>query len=399
MFHPRILIVEDTPEDLDLLATLLQERNYEVHTATDAGMAIESVQSKHPDLILLDLILPDLSGYEVCQYIKSQENLKHIPVVFIDSLEYSLINNIQKERIFECGGSDYITKPFLIPEVMTRIENLLKIKQLESQVCLDNQQINPQSDQGVSSRQQVDRKILMTLLQTQELNHLRSQFITIISHEFKTPLTTIQLATDLLSHYPLTPEQREVRYQQIKSSIFYMNSLLENTIFTEQLNNNAIDLSFKSVEIRSFFQNVIDPFKNTLSSAHELIVNMEETTKEIIIETNLLYQIISNLVSNAIKYSPKGGKIWIDLTFESGQMIFKIKDEGIGILQEDQHQLFELFSRGSNISTIRGAGLGLAIVYRAVELLEGELTFTSAVGMGTEFRVTLPYRELFTASP
>lgn len=418
MRYPNILIVDDTLENLDLLVTLLKGQNYEIHRASDAQMAIEFVQNNHPDLIVMDVVLPDLSGYEVCQYLKSQKDLKDIPIIFISALD----TPSEKVRAFECGGSDYITEPFFIAEVIVRIENQLKIKELQSNFLMQNSPLI----QNFNHRQETDKEILNNLLKAQELNRLKSQFIFTISHEFKTPLTTIQLATDLLSHYQLSPDQREERYQQIKSSIFYMNTLLENTIFTEQLNNNTIDLEFKSVGLNNFFHNTIEPFRNMLSDNHTLIITMPEEEKEVRINTTLVCQIVSNLVSNAIKYSPHGGKIWIDLSCQrdqildqvsdqtsdqvldqvsdqildqvSDQIIFKVKDQGIGIPEDDQHQLFELFSRGSNISTIRGAGLGLAIVYRSVEFLQGNLTFTSTVGVGTEFIVTIPYTLSASAS-
>jgi two-component system, sensor histidine kinase and response regulator len=383
MSQPRILVVDDTEENLNLLANFLEEWNAEVFRAVDGQTAIDLVQGHQPDLILLDIILPDLSGYEVCQYLKSQEDFKDIPIIFISALDTPL----DKVKAFECGAVDYITKPFFTGEVIARIENQLKLKELRSQLLIQNQHLV----QEINFRKQVEEEILNLLLKMQELNRLKSQFISIISHEFKTPLATIQLATDLLSHHQLSTERREERYQQIKSCIFYMNNLLESAIFTEDLNNKTIELELKTVEFTSFFQNIIDTFKSTLSDTQELITTIEETIQEIRIDTTLTRQIISNLISNAIKYSPKGGKILIDLSSEAQQIIFKIKDQGIGIPQDDQPQLFELFYRGSNISTIRGTGLGLAIVYRAVQLLQGDLQFTSTVGEGTEFVVKIPY--------
>jgi signal transduction histidine kinase len=355
----------------------------EVLTAVDGKTAIDSARHHHPDLILLDIILPDLSGYEVCEYLKSQTDLKDIPIIFISALDAPM----DKIKAFECGGIDYIAKPFFLVEVIIRIQNQLKLQELRSQLLRQNEKLVRE----INFRKQVEEEILNNLLKMQEISRLKSQFISIISHEFKTPLATIQLATDLLAHHQLSSERREERYQQIKSCIFYMNSLLESAIFSEDLNNNTIDLELKTVEFKNFFENIIDTFKSTLSNTQKLVVTIEETVKDIRIDPTLIRQIVSNLISNAIKYSPKGGKILIDLFSDSNQITFKIKDQGIGIPKNDQPQLFELFYRGSNISTIRGTGLGLAIVYRAVQLLQGELYFTSEVGVGTEFIVKIPY--------
>ena len=383
MSQPRILIVDDTVDNLNMLTTLLERQNLEVLTAVDGKTAIDSARHHHPDLILLDIILPDLSGYEVCEYLKSQTDLKDIPIIFISALDAPM----DKIKAFECGGIDYIAKPFFLVEVIIRIQNQLKLQELRSQLLRQNEKLVRE----INFRKQVEEEILNNLLKMQEISRLKSQFISIISHEFKTPLATIQLATDLLAHHQLSSERREERYQQIKSCIFYMNSLLESAIFSEDLNNNTIDLELKTVEFKNFFENIIDTFKSTLSNTQKLVVTIEETVKDIRIDPTLIRQIVSNLISNAIKYSPKGGKILIDLFSDSNQITFKIKDQGIGIPKNDQPQLFELFYRGSNISTIRGTGLGLAIVYRAVQLLQGELYFTSEVGVGTEFIVKIPY--------
>jgi len=383
MSQPKILIVDDTVENLNVLTTLLGRQNLEILQAVDGETAIELARSHHPDLILLDIILPDLSGYEVCQYLKSQLDLKDIPIIFMSALDAP----VDKVRSFECGGIDYITKPFFLVEVIARIENQLKLKELQSQLLIQNQQLI----QEINFRKQVEEDILNNLLKMQEISRLKSQFISIISHEFKTPLATIQLAADLLAHHQLNPERREERYEQVKSCIFYMNSLLESAIFTEDLNNNTIDLELKTVEFQSFFENIINTCKSTLSDTHELVTTIDGPAQEIKIDPTLIRQIVSNLISNAIKYSPKGGKILIDVSMSVDQITFKIKDHGIGIPPEDQPHLFELFYRGSNISTIRGTGLGLAIVYRAVQLLQGDLQFSSAIGEGTEFLVKMPY--------
>ncbi|MGA1131196.1 MAG: hybrid sensor histidine kinase/response regulator [Prochlorotrichaceae cyanobacterium] len=383
MSQPSILIVDDTLDNLHLLATLLKQRDYEIRKAINGQMAIESIQSDPPDLILLDIMLPDLSGYEVCQFLKTQTEYQNIPIIFISALDAAF----DKVRAFECGGVDYITKPFFISEVIARIENQLTLKNLQSQLLKQNQQL----EEEISHRKQAEQEILKNLLQEQELNRLKSQFVSIISHEFKTPLATIQLATDLLSNYNLDPEQRAERYKQIESSIFYMNSLLESAIFTENLDNKTISLGTQTVNFNDFFNEIIETLKETLTSSHELITTIQGEIPTIKIETTLIGQILSNLISNAIKYSPKGGKVLVDLTYESGKMILRVQDSGIGIPVRDQDQLFQLFSRGSNISNIRGTGLGLTIVQKAVQLLQGDLTFTSAVGVGTEMVVTIPY--------
>lgn len=378
-----ILIVDDTLDNLHLLAALLKQRDYEIRKAINGKMAIESIQSDPPDLILLDIMLPDVSGYEICQFLKEQVEYQDIPIIFISALDAPF----DKVKAFDCGGVDYITKPFFISEVIARIENQLKLKDLQSQLLRQNKEL----EQEISDRKKAEQEILESLLKEQELNRLKSQFVSIISHEFKTPLATIQLAIDLISNYSLDPEQRIERYQQIQSSVFYMNSLLESAIFTEKLDNKTVHLGLQTVNFNDFFNEILETFRETLPSSHEIISTIQGEIPRIKIEATLIRQVLSNLISNAIKYSPNGGQILVNLVYESNRLIFRVKDSGIGIPERDQDKLFQLFSRGSNTHNIRGTGLGLAIVQKAIKLLQGDISCTSTVGIGTEIVVSIPY--------
>ena len=170
-----------------------------------------------------------------------------------------------------------------------------------------------------------------------------------------------------------------------------MNSLLESAIFTEKLDNKTVHLGLQTVNFNDFFNEILETFRETLPSSHEIISTIQGEIPRIKIEATLIRQVLSNLISNAIKYSPNGGQILVNLVYESNRLIFRVKDSGIGIPERDQDKLFRLFSRGSNTHNIRGTGLGLAIVQKAIKLLQGDISCTSTVGIGTEIVVSIPY--------
>jgi two-component system sensor histidine kinase/response regulator len=161
-----ILLVDDTPDNLRLLSTMLTEQGYEVRSVINGAMALMGVQAEPPDLILLDINMPQMNGYEVCQQLKAGDRTREIPVIFISALE----DVLDKVKAFAVGGVDYITKPFQVEEVLVRIENQLTICRLRKQLQEQNAQLQQQ------------------MLELQELNSLKEEFLHAVSHDLRTPI-------------------------------------------------------------------------------------------------------------------------------------------------------------------------------------------------------------------
>jgi signal transduction histidine kinase len=379
-----ILIVDDTPANLQLLAQMLSEQGYKIRMAQDGTMALLSVESSPPDLILLDIMMPQLNGYEVCSKLKASSQTKDIPIIFISALN----EVFDKLKAFEVGGVDYITKPFQPPEVLARVEHQLHIRRLTQQLSEQNALLQ----QEVHRREIAEAEVRKSLSKEQELNQLKSYFVSMVSHEFRNPLTTILGFAELIIDFDqqLTSEKRQEYLRQIKESTRRMTALLNDVLTIGQAEAGKLEFNPEPLDVEEFCGHLVEELKLGNSLQHIIAFSRPSQLTKGCMDKNLLRQILTNLLSNAIKYSSEGSTITFDLVCQDGEAIFHIKDEGIGISLEDQQRLFESFQRGSNVGKISGTGLGLTIVKKAVDLHGGQIAVKSEVGVGTTFSVAIP---------
>lgn len=232
------------------------------------------------------------------------------------------------------------------------------------------------------------------LAQEKELNEMKSRLITTISHEYRTPLTTILLSAELLENYRYKwDDAKQLKYfQRIQSSVWHMTALVNDVLFLNQAELTKLSCHPAPLNLVAFFKELIDEQQATIGNKHRLNFTHMGEKSQFLGDAKLLRQILTNLIDNAIKYSPSGGTVSLFLTLEETQVILSCLDEGIGIPVEDQQDLFKFFSRASNVGTIGGTGLGLAIVKKCVDLYRGQITVDSVVGEGTKFTVTLPLK-------
>jgi signal transduction histidine kinase len=379
-----ILIVDDTPANLQLLAQMLSEQGYKVRMAQDGTMALLSVESSPPDLILLDIMMPELNGYEVCSKLKASSFTKDIPIIFISALN----EVFDKVKAFEVGGVDYITKPFQAQEVLARVEHQLHIRRLTQQLLEQNALLQ----QEVHRREIAEAEVRKSLSKEQELNQLKSYFVSMVSHEFRNPLTTILGFAELIRDFDqqLTSEKRQAYLRQIQESARRMTALLNDVLSIGQAEAGKLEFNPEPLDVEEFCRDLVEEIKLGNSVQHTITFSRPSQLTKACMDKNLLRQILTNLLSNAIKYSPEGSAVTFDLICQDEKAIFDIKDEGIGISPEDQQRLFESFQRGSNVGKISGTGLGLTIAKKAVDLHGGKIAVKSEVGVGTTFSVAIP---------
>ncbi|WGV27747.1 hybrid sensor histidine kinase/response regulator [Halotia branconii] len=232
------------------------------------------------------------------------------------------------------------------------------------------------------------------LVKEQQLNIFRSQIIGTVSHECRTPLTSIlAAASTLVNHSQQLDESRQQRFLGIiEHKARYMSKLVDDMLLVNQFELDNTKFKPVPLDLLQFFSELIEQERETVDEHHELIFQVTGNTKGFWGDRGLLQQIFVNLMSNAIKYSPDGGAIKFHLIGKESQVVFSIQDQGIGIPIADQKNLFQSFSRASNVDTIPGTGLGLAISKACVDLHGGNITLYSQVGQGTKFIVSLPKR-------
>lgn len=631
-----ILIVDDVPDNLTLLKKMLSGQGYKIRVAPNGRLAIQSVLAKPPDLILLDILMPDMDGYAVCQTLKANEQTCHIPIIFVSALS----ETFDKVKAFSMGGTDYLTKPVQIEEAIARINHQLNLNRLRQQIvdrnveleqeirariqaeeqvrllqsvvvnandavviteaepfdepgpqilyvneaftkmtgyqsedvlgktprilqgprtseatraniraalaswqpfrgellnyakdgsefwvdlsitplinekgwvthwiaiqrdvsdrkaaelvlqrqahiinqihdsvlttdlrgvitswnkgaerrfgfrneeiigqnfsvlCADgqdtffqNQVIQPllrkgehevelemlpqnhdefsahlslsvmKDDEGksigmiayimdISDRKRAEAEILKNLEKERELNELKTRFITMVSHEYRTPLATILSSLELLEYYGhrSTEQEMEEYFQQIRISIQRMTDLLNDVLTIEKSEAGKFTFNPEPLDLRQFCQDLVTELQGNIKTEHRILLAIEGQCSQAQMDKKLMRHIFSNLISNAVKYSPQGGTIRFEVICQGSIATFCVGDQGIGIPSEAIQNLFQSFFRANNVGNIAGTGLGLSIVKQLVEIHAGSISVESQLGSGTTFVVALPLK-------
>ncbi len=243
--------------------------------------------------------------------------------------------------------------------------------------------INEELEQKVNERTQ---SLTEALEKEKELNELKSRFVSMASHEFRTPLSTVLSSAFLVTQYKSTEDQpkREKHIQRIVSSVNMLTDILNDFLSVGKIEEGRIQVRMADIDIPGFIGQVISEL-STIVKPGQVIKYNHSGDKEYMLDASLLKHIIMNLLSNAIKFSPERSDINISTAGNKNELTLKVKDSGCGISEEDQQHLFERFFRGANVTNIQGTGLGLHIVAKYAELMNGDISFNSVLDEGTEF--------------
>ena len=355
-----IMVVDDAPANLKLLTEMLQAKGYLVLTFPRGAMALDAAAKSPPDLILLDINMPEMNGFEVCERLKADAVLKEIRVIFISALT----ETVDKVKAFSVGGVDYVTKPFQFEEVNSRVATHLRLR-----------------------RQQIELKAL---------NELKDHFLGMAAHDLRNPLGAIKgfsefLATELAPF--LTPRHVEffdIIFNSSKFMVGLINDLLDVSAIESghlTLDRLPLDITIpvtKSAEINRVFATP----KNM-----PITLLCPGPLSQVFADSHRIEQVMNNLLTNAMKYAQPGTDITVHLRQENNEVIISVADHGPGIPEKEQHKLFKAFGKTSvkpASEEERATGLGLLIVKKIVEAHEGRIWFISEPGKGTEFFFALP---------
>ncbi len=257
---------------------------------------------------------------------------------------------------------------------------------------------------NITVRKLAEEEIFKALQREKELLELKSSFVAMTSHEFRTPLTTIQSSVELLERYrnQWSQEKQQTHLQRISTSVRRMTQMLDDILIISEAEAGKLKFNPAPMDLVKFCRTLVEDLQQNDNNQHVITLTtgfanaftlqgaLSTPESMPLMDEKLLRQILINLLSNALKYSPAGSTVEFELTRLDGKAVFRIQDKGIGIPHEDQLRLFESFHRAANVGTIQGTGLGLAIVRQCVDLHHGEITVDSVEGIGTTFTVTLP---------
>lgn len=359
-----ILIVEDEWVIALSIKRHLTRLGYKVAgTANSAEKALELVATTQPDLVLMDIYLQgEKDGIEAAEVIRQQFNL---PIVFLTAhADEATLTEAIATRPY-----GYVVKPFEEQDLSIAI-----------QVALANHCADQATQRALEKEKQ--------------LNELKSQFVSIVSHEFRNPLGSLLVTLELLEHPEALSADKQLAYiQRAKMVIKEMTQLITDVLVVGEVEREQFQCQPISLDICWFCSSLIDDLRSHSDLEHKLtftVTGCDETAHAFYdLDPKLLQHILTNLLENAIKYSPDGGEVQFQLQCEPDKVQFCIQDQGIGLAKSDLAKLFTPFHRGINVGRIRGTGLGLSIVKKCVDAHHGTITVESEVGRGTLFTVTL----------
>lgn len=261
-----------------------------------------------------------------------------------------------------------------------------------SDALLELSHTNEGLEQEMERRKKIEAQIRTMLEREKELNELKSRFVSMASHEFRTPLAGILTSVSLIEKYPNTEDvpRREKHIQNIKKSVRNLTNILNDFLSLDKLEQGKISSTPSEFDLNQFINDTVDEFLETSPRERSIIVNHAEPKMTINQDKEMIRNVLINLISNAIKYSPEDGRVQVRTSKAGNTVRFEIEDEGMGIPSADQKHLFERFFRAKNVTNLQGTGLGLNIVKRYLDMMGGEITFLSVENKGTTFKVSLP---------
>lgn len=317
-------------------------------------------------------------------------NRKKDGTVFPISLSTSSVLNDKGEPYALIGITrditDYKKAEQELEEYRNHLEDLVETRTKE----LDR--INKKMQIEIEKEKEIEMMLQYSLEKEKELNELKTRFISIASHEFRTPLTSILSSAELIKRYgkKWSEDKFNEHAEKIMNSIEYLTDMLDDVLTISRSESGKIVFNPLKIDLHVFCWDIIEELKFNADKNHKLIFKYTADQEIFDLDPKLIRFIITNLLSNAFKYSPKGSKVELLVSSTYDSILINVKDEGIGIPEEDKAHLFEPFYRTHNVGEIEGTGLGLSIVKRAVDLHNGVISYHSELGKGTTFNVKLP---------
>ena len=345
-----VLVVDDTLANLRLLINLLSAQGYNVRPAQSGALALRAVQASLPDIILLDINMPEMDGYELCRRLKENEATRHIPIIFISALN----DTESKLKAFTSGGVDYISKPFQLEEVSARIHTHLTIKQLQN---------------GLEER-----------------NRDLAAFDRSVTHDLRSPLTALVGIAQLMSFGP--DYRTDENVATLSEAAERMRCIIDSLLLFAQVGNAEAEIV--PIEMLPLVEQVKRGIRHEIEARHAEVIIEGNDWPTIDGHESWVEQVWANYISNALKYGGTPPKIVLGWTMGSdGVPEFWVKDNGQGLTTAQSEMVFREFKRLDEAKGEEGHGLGLSIVRRIVERLGGRVGLESTPGNGSRFYFTL----------
>jgi signal transduction histidine kinase len=381
-----ILAVDDTPENLGVLFDYLDEVGFTVLLVQNGENALKQAEENLPDLILLDIMMPDLDGFEVCRRLKASKLTRDIPVIFMTALS----DTADKVRGFAAGGVDYITKPLQHEEVVERVRTHTTIRRLQRELQEKNTILQEYVELLAEKNTELDEKNALL----EKVNASKDRFFSIISHDLRSPFVGLLGLTQLISEEfeQYSREKLHTIVTKLHKSTENLYALIENLLTWSRLQRGMIECRPQPIIMRDAVQRTINILNANAEQKAITLSNAIATDVVGYADSKMLDTVLRNLISNALKFTNKDGTITISLEQQEEILKIAVADTGIGISREHLSKLFRIDSKYTRTGTAneRGTGLGLILCKEFVERNGGAIEVESKEGSGTTFSFTLP---------
>ncbi|RJP16625.1 MAG: hybrid sensor histidine kinase/response regulator [Candidatus Abyssobacteria bacterium SURF_5] len=389
----RILIVEDDPRNIDLLKAQLSEQGYLIEAAVDGEDALQRVTLKKPDLILLDIMLPKKSGFEVCKVIKTGADTRSIPVIMVTALK-DMESRIKGITV---GADDFLTRPVDKSELVSRVKSMLRIKRLHDELLRESEHAHMASEQ-LQLQQRVMKSMSTQLMQA---SHLKYEFIVNMSHALRTPLNVIIGFSEMMQDELVGAlNERQSKYvNNVLESGRELQKLITNIVDVFKIDTGKVPLEMTEFSLDDLIQSAVKQFEQAVREKNVRVsVEVAPSVARIYADPQKLLTILHNLLSNALKVTPPGGRVAITARRDGPTALICVEDTGIGLSPEECLKVFQEFYKTPDSAAAGGSGLGLAIAKKLVLLQNGDIWAESNKGKGTRFFFTLPCDRIETRS-
>jgi signal transduction histidine kinase len=360
---PSILVVDDTPANLQMLVGMLKLSGYRPRPVTSGGQALAAARAEPPHLILLDVNMPEMNGFEVCAELKADPLLASIPVIFISAMT----DTLDKVRGFQAGGVDYVTKPFQVDEVKARVAAHLEI-------CRQRRELQASYEKLRRSEQ------------------MRDEMVHMIVHDLRSPLTAMVANLELLREDG--DKLPEASRQDVERSLHVarqMMRLINGVLDVSKMEADKMSLQRSECDLVALIESVLADFKG-LVGTRTLSFEHAEASRAVMVDEQALTRIVQNLLANALRVTQSHGEIRVSLAVEGDRILVRVSDDGPGVAPELRERIFDKFAQAEDRRALKTqtTGLGLTFCKLAVEAHGGQIGVDSPPGQGASFWFTLP---------
>lgn len=373
-----ILIIDDLPQNIQILGNILKQENYSISYSQSGKAALAQVKSNKIDLILLDIMMPQMDGFEVCEILKNDPDTQDIPIIFLTARTDT--DSIVKG--FQLGAQDYVTKPFSAEELLARVKTHLALKRQSEQLKSVNERLEKKVSERTTQLSEANKQL-------KTLEKAKNDFLSIISHELRTPLNGIIGLTDLINDV-LKSTDNEAYVEYLKEASNRLVNFSETAILITSLRADKYKVSFSPQKVFYIVENALENVDEKLKMKNVSVkLTIDPEDLQVNADFDLIKTCFTNILDNAVKFSPRNDVILMNCYSEKDHIVIDFIDNGKGFKETAKSNLFQFFS-SDDVTHIEGVGLSLAATKLIMDAHNGSIDLDRAKGAGAKVTLTLP---------